>query len=229
MPSAGKKPLAGRRKRNPDHCRWKNLLKAKILPTDICTIFANALDNALEYLENSGLANPWIHIGIQNQGNLLCLVFEILSQIHCSPCGRKNHQKSPAPSGTWTFQYPPGCRKIPGTLRTEVPPEQNNKIFRLEVLLQVGDFRSQQNFGNSQQKNTRSKIFPLFLSQKNEGSMFMNENLDLRNSDEKSQRKMVKKETGKVARRVLFYNLILIGVVLLFTIFQSCGISPSVS
>ena len=50
--------------------------KAKILPTDICTIFANALDNALEYLENSGLANPWIHIGIQNQRNLLCLVFE---------------------------------------------------------------------------------------------------------------------------------------------------------
>ena len=51
----------------------------------------------------------------------------------------------------------------------------------------------------------------------------MNENLDLKNSDEKIQRKMFKKETGKVARRVLFYNLILIGVVLLFTIFQSVG------
>ena len=50
--------------------------KAEILPADICTIFANALDNALEDLEDSGLVNPWIHIGIQNQGNLLCLVFE---------------------------------------------------------------------------------------------------------------------------------------------------------
>lgn len=198
--------------------------KAEILPTDICTIFANALDNALEYLENSGLANPWIHIGIQNQGNLLCLVFEnpVADNI-VLPVEGKTTKNPQHHQGLGLSNIRQAAERYQGTLRTEVPPEQNNKIFRLEVLLQVGDFRSQQNSGNSQQKNTRSKIFPLFLSQKNEGSMFMNENLDLRNSDEKSQRKMVKKETGKVARRVLFYNLILIGVVLLFTIFQSVG------
>ncbi len=198
--------------------------KAKILPTDICTIFANALDNALEYLENSGLANPWIHIGIQNQGNLLCLVFEnpVADNI-VLPVEGKTTKNPQHHQGLGLSNIRQAAERYQGTLRTEVPPEQNSKIFRLEVLLQVGDFRSQQNSGNSQQKNTRSKIFPLFLSQKNEGSMFMNENLDLRNSDEKSQRKMVKKETGKVARRVLFYNLILIGVVLLFTIFQSVG------
>ncbi len=198
--------------------------KTEILPTDICTIFANALDNALEYLENSGLANPWIHIGIQNQGNLLCLVFEnpVADNI-VLPVEGKTTKNPQHHQGLGLSNIRQAAERYQGTLRTEVPPEQNNKIFRLEVLLQVGDFRSQQNSGNSQQKNTRSKIFPLFLSQKNEGSMFMNENLDLRNSDEKSQRKMVKKETGKVARRVLFYNLILIGVVLLFTIFQSVG------
>ena len=198
--------------------------KAEILPTDICTIFANALDNALEYLENSGLANPWIHIGIQNQGNLLCLVFEnpVADNI-VLPVEGKTTKNPQHHQGLGLSNIRQAAERYQGTLRTEVSPEQNNKIFRLEVLLQVGDFRSQQNSGNSQQKNTRSKIFPLFLSQKNEGSMFMNENLDLRNSDEKSQRKMVKKETGKVARRVLFYNLILIGVVLLFTIFQSVG------
>ena len=198
--------------------------KAKILPTDICTIFANALDNALEYLENSGLANPWIHIGIQNQGNLLCLVFEnpVADNI-VLPVEGKTTKNPQHHQGLGLSNIRQAAERYQGTLRTEIPPEQNSKIFRLEVLLQVGDFRSQQNSGNSQQKNTRSKIFPLFLSQKNEGSMFMNENLDLRNSDEKSQRKMVKKETGKVARRVLFYNLILIGVVLLFTIFQSVG------
>ena len=198
--------------------------KAEILPTDICTIFANALDNALEYLENSGLANPWIHIGIQNQGNLLCLVFEnpVADNI-VLPVEGKTTKNPQHHQGLGLSNIRQAAERYQGTLRTEIPPEQNSKIFRLEVLLQVGDFRSQQNSGNSQQKNTRSKIFPLFLSQKNEGSMFMNENLDLRNSDEKSQRKMVKKETGKVARRVLFYNLILIGVVLLFTIFQSVG------
>ena len=198
--------------------------KAEILPTDICTIFANALDNALEYLENSGLANPWIHIGIQNQGNLLCLVFEnpVADNI-VLPVEGKTTKNPQHHQGLGLSNIRQAAERYQGTLRTEVPPEQNSKIFRLEVLLQVGDFRSQQNSGNSQQKNTRSKIFPLFLSQKNEGSMFMNENLDLKNSDEKIQRKMVKKETGKVARRVLFYNLILIGVVLLFTIFQSVG------
>lgn len=198
--------------------------KAEILPTDICTIFANALDNALEYLENSGLANPWIHIGIQNQGNLLCLVFEnpVADNI-VLPAEGKTTKNPQHHQGLGLSNIRQAAERYQGTLRTEIPPEQNGKIFRLEVLLQAGDFRSQQNSGNSQQKNTRSKIFPLFLSQKNEGSMFMNENLDLRNSDEKSQRKMVKKETGKAARRVLFYNLILIGVVLLFTIFQSVG------
>ena len=198
--------------------------KAEILPTDICTIFANALDNALEYLENSGLANPWIHIGIQNQRNLLCLVFEnpVTDNI-VLPAEGKTTKNPQHHQGLGLSNIRQAVERYQGTLRTEIPPEQNGKIFRLEVLLQAGDFRSQQNSGNSQQKNTRSKIFPLFLSQKNEGSMFMNENLDLRNSDEKSQRKMVKKETGKAARRVLFYNLILIGVVLLFTIFQSVG------
>ena len=66
-------------------------------------------------------------------------------------------------------------------------------------------------------------MLPLSLSQKNEGSMFMNENLDLTNTDEKSRKKMIKKETGKVARRVLFYNLILFAVVFLIMIFQTVG------
>ncbi len=198
--------------------------KAEILPTDICTIFANALDNALEYLEDSGLVNPWIHIGIQNQGNLLCLVFEnpvtdstVLSAEGKTSKNPKLHQ------GLGLSNIRQAAEKYQGGLRTEILPQKNRRIFRLEVLLQARTFHSQQNYGSSQQNNIKNVKFPLSLSQKNEGSMFMNENLDLTNTDEKSRKKMIKKETGKVARRVLFYNLILFAVVFLIMIFQTVG------
>lgn len=43
---------------------------------DICTLFSNALDNALEYLEQSSLAERWIHVMIRGQGELCLLRFE---------------------------------------------------------------------------------------------------------------------------------------------------------
>ncbi len=198
--------------------------KAEILPADICTIFANALDNALEYLEDSGLVNPWIHIGIQNQGNLLCLVFENpVTDSTVLPAEGKTSKNPKHHQGLGLSNIRQAAEKYQGGLRTEILSQKNGRIFRLEVLLQARTFHSQQNYGNSQQNNSKNMMLPLSLSQKNEGSMFMNENLDLTNTDEKSRKKMVKKETGRVARRVLFYNLILVGVVLLFTIFQSVG------
>ena len=198
--------------------------KAVLQPIDICTIFANALDNALESLEETGLSAPWIHIGIQNQGSLLCLVFENpVPEEFALPKEGKTSKNPQYHQGIGLSNIRQTAEKYQGGIHTEILSQAEEKTFRLEVLLNTASCHSQQNSGSSQQKNTEDKIFPLSLSQKNEGSMFMNENLDLKNSDEKIQRKMFKKETGKVARRVLFYNLILIGVVLLFTIFQSVG------
>ena len=177
----------------------------------------NALDNALEYLKDSGLVNPWIHIGIQNQGNLLCLVFENpVTDSTVLPAEGKTSKNPKRHQGLGLSNIRQAAEKYQGGLRTEILSQKNGRIFRLEVLLQARTFHSQQN-------NSKNMMLPLSLSQKNEGSMFMNENLDLTNTDEKSRKKMVKKETGRVARRVLFYNLILVGVVLLFTIFQSVG------
>ena len=198
--------------------------KAEILPADICTIFANALDNALEDLEDSGLVNPWIHIGIQNQGNLLCLVFENpVTDSTVLPAEGKTSKNPKHHQGLGLSNIRQAAEKYQGGLRTEILPQKNRRIFRLEVLLQARTFHSQQNYGSSQQNNSKNVKFPLSLSQKNEGSMFMNENLDLTNTDEKSRKKMIKKETGKVARRVLFYNLILFAVVFLIMIFQTVG------
>ncbi len=43
---------------------------------DICTIFSNALDNALEYLEHSELEEKWIRVKIAGQGNMWLFRFE---------------------------------------------------------------------------------------------------------------------------------------------------------
>lgn len=43
---------------------------------DICTIFSNALDNALEYLEQSALKDKWIRVKISGQGNMWLFRFE---------------------------------------------------------------------------------------------------------------------------------------------------------
>ena len=43
---------------------------------DICTIFSNALDNALEYLEGARLEEKWIRIKISGQGNMWLFRFE---------------------------------------------------------------------------------------------------------------------------------------------------------
>ena len=198
--------------------------KAEILPADICTIFANALDNALEYLEDSGLADPWIHIGVQNQGNLLCLVFENpVTDSAVLPAEGKTSKSPKRHQGLGLSNIRQSAEKYQGALQTEILSQKNSRIFRLEVLLQAGTFHSQQNYGSSQQKKTKDHTFPLSLSQKNEGSRNMNENIDLTITDEKKMRKTFKKETGKAARRVLFYNLILFAVVFLFLIFQTVG------
>lgn len=43
---------------------------------DICTIFSNALDNALEYLEQTALTKRWIRVKIAGQGNMWLFRFE---------------------------------------------------------------------------------------------------------------------------------------------------------
>ena len=43
---------------------------------DICTIFSNALDNALEYLEGAQLPEKWIQIKMSGQGNMWLFQFE---------------------------------------------------------------------------------------------------------------------------------------------------------
>ena len=112
------------------------------------------------------------------------------------------------------------AEKYQGGLRTEILSQKNGRIFRLEVLLQARTFHSQQNYGNSQQNNSKNMMLPLSLSQKNEGSMFMNENLDLTNTDEKKPEKDGKKRNRESSPAGIIYNLILVGVVLLFTFFR---------
>lgn len=56
---------------------------------DICTIFSNALDNALEYLEGAQLPEKWIQIKMSGQGNMWLFQFEnpVESKVVIQPTG----------------------------------------------------------------------------------------------------------------------------------------------
>lgn len=126
---------------------------AEIQLADICIIFANALDNALEFLEDSGLSHPWIHIGIQNQGNLLCLIFEnpVTDSVSLPVEGKtsKNHLQH---QGLGLSNIREAAERYQGTLQTEILTQNKEKIFCLEILLHTKTFHSQQDFRDSQQK-----------------------------------------------------------------------------
>ena len=57
---------------------------------DICTIFSNALDNALEYLEGAQPAEKWIRIRISGQGNMWLFQFEnpVMEDAKILPVGK---------------------------------------------------------------------------------------------------------------------------------------------
>ena len=57
---------------------------------DICTIFSNALDNALEYLEGAQPAKKWIRIRISGQGNMWLFQFEnpVMEDAKILPVGK---------------------------------------------------------------------------------------------------------------------------------------------
>lgn len=49
--------------------------EAKIEAVDIYTIFANALDNAIEALADAGVEKKWMKLELSHQGNIIFLRF----------------------------------------------------------------------------------------------------------------------------------------------------------
>lgn len=108
----------------------------KIEPVDICTIFANALDNAIEALENKEIKNPWIKLEISGQGEILFLRFTnpvIKAQIENSYGNTSKQDKVNHGFGLQNIRI--SAEKYQGEVNTAICEEKGSDIFSLEIML----------------------------------------------------------------------------------------------
>lgn len=104
---------------------------------DICTIFANALDNALEALDNTSLTERWIKLNISMQGDLLFLRFaNPVWQSGLELQGKKTTKQDQVNHGFGLLNIQLAAEKYNGTIRKQVS-ENGEKIsvFTLEIML----------------------------------------------------------------------------------------------
>ena len=105
---------------------------------DICALFANALDNALEAQPHGG----WVRVRIRQQGQMLpalCLkIRQEMPRAEQYPLGHTEKEDGEE-HGFGLLNMEWAARKYQGTLRREIlePPDggQGERIYRLEILL----------------------------------------------------------------------------------------------
>ncbi len=101
--------------------------------TDLCTIFANALDNALEAVKE--LEEKWIEIRIGRQNQMMVLGFrnptqekEIVPAGHSRKANPENHG-----FGILNITY--AAEKYQGSVYRRIETENERRVYCLEVLL----------------------------------------------------------------------------------------------
>ena len=197
-------------------------------PMDVCTIFSNALDNGMEALERYALSDSWIQVSIYSQKEILCLAFE-----NPVPSGfifpqEGNSEKAGFPNhGFGLSNIRIAAEKYKGSMEMEVLQVGGEKVFSLKVLLfapsswseELSLEASQQNQDCLQHFSPASASEKVFLS----GKDTLNIPRERREKDEmnNTERKDYRKDTGRISRQVLFYNLIMVGVVFFVTLIQT--------
>ena len=108
--------------------------------TDICTIFANAMDNALESLMGQEAGPKWISIRIRQQRGILSLTFQnpAGSGVILPPGSTEKKEKEEHGFGILNMIYT--AEKYKGSLHRQILEEDKRKIYRLEILLFIPDF-----------------------------------------------------------------------------------------
>lgn len=108
-----------------------------IEPLDICTIFANALDNALEAVQKIAPSSRWMKLNISIQEDILLLTFTNPFQEDMSNCGkRKTTKPDDINHGFGIQNIELAAKKYNGMLRKQITAlEDQLSIFTLEIML----------------------------------------------------------------------------------------------
>ena len=109
---------------------------------DICTIFSNALDNAIEAVTLiPDVQKRWINLKIQNQGEILFLQFTN-PMLKCENKGMKTMKKDSINHGFGLQNIRMAAEKYQGSMAARMEKTENGMIFVLELMLMN---QSQQN------------------------------------------------------------------------------------
>lgn len=112
--------------------------------TDLCVLFSNALDNALEALERMragsgektlGEGERWIEIRIRQQGQMLSLIFRNPAGSESIPPAGRTEKEDAENHGFGTLNMLYTTRKYRGDLRRRIEKEDGKTVFCLEILL----------------------------------------------------------------------------------------------
>lgn len=108
-------------------------------PIDLCTILANALDNAIEAVENLEEAERWIRFEISSQGNMLLFRFSnpVNEQSEAIEIGRTT-KKDVLYHGFGLQNIKYTVEKYHGQMLTEID-KGDKAIYTLSVVVGVGD------------------------------------------------------------------------------------------
>lgn len=108
----------------------------KVEPVDICTIFANALDNAIEALESESQQSRWIKLLISCQGDIVYLRFTnpVLTD-QKEPISKRTSKKDAQNHGFGLQNVRIAVEKYHGEINTSILEENGNTIFSLEIML----------------------------------------------------------------------------------------------
>lgn len=105
-------------------------------PIDICTIFANALDNAIEALSMSENLGKWILITIHSQENMQSITFEnpVSEDLNLSEAGQTTKtDKDNHGFGILNMQLT--VNKYHGQLNRQIVDKNGVLIYQLEIIL----------------------------------------------------------------------------------------------
>ncbi len=113
-----------------------------LAPIDVCTIFSNALDNAIEETKNRDQRNRWISIDISGQGKMIVLQFKnpMDPRKNISPLGITT-KKDPENHGFGLQNIQTAVKKYQGDLSIYPEEQDGGKVYVLKVCLVLNERR----------------------------------------------------------------------------------------
>lgn len=185
-------------------------------PVDLCTIFANALDNVVEALEKVE-GSRWMQMDIRTQGDMVYINLKnpYKKEVEKRSLGKTTKQDE-LNHGFGLQNMKMAVEKYHGEVVVDTFEEKGQWIYSLDIMLMQAGDRSQQNNNHLQQNNTNSSFHTVI------SSLTAVENNT--NGEKKMEKKLIRRDGNRIGWALLLYTVIEFGVILAEIIIRGVGI-----